>query len=200
MKFSLLSAAGMLVSILVVSQGKENDGKKYISMEEITEQMKKQYEEAMFEKDVGGGLRGLQATCQQWACLEPNDDLIMTFAGRTWGNCNDMNPCLCGLMPLQMAYWCGKKCRPDCGGTCALPENCPNGFAVEPDGSVAQYDYALPPPPWEEWICPLGTACPTAAPTPFPTDMPTPSPTGTTRSSTGGTRAPALSPIWYMGG
>jgi hypothetical protein len=87
MKFSLLSAAGLLVSMLVVSQGQENDRKNYISMEEITEQMKKQYEEAMFEKDVGiGGLRGLQATCQQWACLEPNDDLIMTFAGRTWGS------------------------------------------------------------------------------------------------------------------
>ena len=86
MNLSLLAAAGMLLSMLVVSQGQEEkDGKQYISMEEITEQMKQQYEKSMFEANVGGGLRGLQ-TCQQWACLEPNDDLIMTFAGRTWGS------------------------------------------------------------------------------------------------------------------
>lgn len=88
MRLSLLAAAGVLLSMLVVSQGQEIEaleGEKLISMEEITEQMKKDYDEAMFDKHVGGGLRGLQP-CQQWACLVPNDDLIMTFAGRTWGS------------------------------------------------------------------------------------------------------------------
>lgn len=63
---------------------------------------------------------------------------------------------------------------------------------MEPDGSVAVYNYSLPPPPWDTWICPLGTACPTLPPTSAPTDIPTSSPapssspTDTTRSSGGG--------------
>lgn len=49
-----------------------------------------------------------------------------------------MNPCVCGLHPRRMAFWCPKLCRPSCGGTCATPSSCPNGFNIE-NNQVVSY-------------------------------------------------------------
>ena len=230
-RFSKLASLGVLFSLLDISQSsprsplreaaenaaKMTGEKQYVSMEDITKEMRELYGPELFDGDQAGGLRKLEQ-CQPWTCEKgSNPDLVMTFAGRNWGSCVDIDPCLCGLMPLQMAYWCPKECRIDCGGTCATPEVCPDGYAIE-DGQIVVLEYPLPPPPWDEWICGLGTACPTPMPTPAPSvpalsDATASSPAPSLKTDTKGipgifpptsadTSAPSvnLPPIWYWGG
>lgn len=174
-----------------------------ITMEEITEMMRQEHGDGILQGE--GGLRKLQ--CQPWSCEQgSNPKLVMTFAGRKWGSCVDMDPCLCGLMPLQMAYWCPKECRVDCGGTCATEAACPDGFAIE-NGEPVILEYPLPPPPWEQWPCGLGTACPTPAPTPAPSRELSASPAPSISAEPTMSAAPTemtradedLPPIWNLG-
>jgi len=215
MRLFRLAAIGVLLSMVGLSQAAEvgEEEGQYISMEEITEEMRRKFGDEIFQGDVTSGLRrmGVQQMCRPWSCERgSNPNLVMTFAGRKWGSCVNMDHCLCGLMPLQMAYWCPKECRIDCGGTCATEQECPNGYAIE-NGQVVELEYSLPPPPWDEWICGLGTACPTPQPTPSPSNSPTssaaptispePTPAPTVAPSTAGRDdSPSLSPIWYYSG
>lgn len=81
-----------------------------------------------------GDDRELQEDDTCWHGGQENQNLY--WLGRSWGNCQSLDPCVCGLHPRRMAYWCPELCRPSCGGACATPSTCPDGFNVENDQLV----------------------------------------------------------------
>ena len=169
-KLSLLAALGVLFITIGVSQSssslrgnerQENDEEiKYISIQEITAKMETLFGKEIFEGTVEDGLRKLNACGPQLSCDGGGaSNYVMTFGGRNWGSCQNMDHCLCGLVPMQMAFWCPYQCRPGCGsGACATPQECPNGFNIE-NGAVTPYTGELPPAPYTYWPCNLGPAC-----------------------------------------
>lgn len=163
---------------------------RYVSMEDITAEMELVFGKEALENNGAGLRRKLDGMpCDRGG----GEKDVITFGQEEWGTCYTMNHCLCGLMPMQMAYWCPYRCRVDCaGGSCATPEECPNGFNVDDTGAVVDYVGTLPPPPWQYWPVNMGPACPwyanpaaptatpapvTPAPTPAPTVSPTPAAT-----------------------
>jgi len=178
---------GLVQSSKTSLRGKDTEAPppmEIVTMEEIVAMMEmEEFVEAITE-DEEGGLRKLgDDTC--WHGGQENQNL--SWLGRTWGSCGSMSPCLCGLQPRQMAYWCPDLCRPSCGGSCATPNACPNGFNIE-NGQVVAYtgtiDWVGYPSFWPgNW----GTQCgiyynPGA---PGATPAPTPAPTADVNRGTG---------------
>lgn len=119
------SAAGLSMEMETVT----------ITMEQIDAIIAK--EEFMKEPTYKeGDHHKLQEDDQCWHGGQSNQNL--SWLGRSWGSCQDLDPCVCGLQPRRMAYWCPELCRPSCGGSCATPSDCPNGFNVE-DGQTVPY-------------------------------------------------------------
>ncbi len=123
---------------------KEEAGEiEYITMEDIDAMMELEH----FEEEVmGGGLRKLQIP----ECAHGGQsNQYLTWLGKNWGNCQNLDPCVCGMHPRRLAYWCPQKCLPACGGQCAYTSgvsscsgnscrSCPSGFNLE-NGSLVSY-------------------------------------------------------------
>lgn len=109
MRFSKLAALGVLLSMLGAAA--EESEKKYISMEEITAEMKLKFGEEILEGDEAGGLRKLQ--CQPWSCEHgSNPDLVMTFAGRKWGSkCSSRSSTVLKILCFSCTHHAMSLCR-----------------------------------------------------------------------------------------
>ena len=81
----------------------------------------------------------------------------ITINGRQVGNCETINPCLCGIDPISFAIWCPNQCRPACGGQCAQNRDCPNGFAVDKEGNKIELGDVRQNHPY--WYSNLGPSC-----------------------------------------
>lgn len=104
-------------------------------------------------KKGGGGGGGGELRCVD------GGDYKITIGMIDFGTCDTLHPCLCGISPANLALYCPKQCRPSCGGTCAFKENCPNGFAIKPDGTaVAITD--VPFMGYTFWPSNMGPGCP----------------------------------------
>lgn len=109
----------------------------YITMEDIDAMMALEDFESLMT-DGKGGLRKLSNIndiCKHGG----QSNQVLTWLGRTWGSCQTMNPCMCGMHPIRMAYWCTDLCLPACGGKCATPNNCPAGFNIGSNGQLVDY-------------------------------------------------------------
>lgn len=216
MKLSKLAALGVLSMLVGVSQSINLRGNeeahsetKFISLEEITAKMVAKYGKETLDLPVEDGLRKLQCSGGEISCDGGGTpDYHITFGGRDWGSCQEMDPCLCGIAPMSMAFWCPYQCCPGCGGSCATPQKCPRGFNID-KGVVTPYEGKLPPPPYPYWPCNMGPACewyanpgantqPQGAQTSAPvgpiTVEPTPAPVAADNAGTGSPVAPTPMP------
>lgn len=155
-RLATIAVIGVLfVTVGLVQAEARSEMETVITMEEIGAMMEmEEFVEAITEGS--GLLRELQVDDQCWHGGQSNQNL--SWLGRSWGSCEELDHCVCGLHPRRMAYWCPQLCRPSCGGTCATPDQCPNGFNVE-DGQMVPYSGSPDPDSYPSFCKSIQSRC-----------------------------------------
>ena len=129
----------LFVVIGLVQAGKNMEARREmetVTMEEIDAMMEMEEFVKPITGEDGDLRKRLQVDDQCWHGGQSNQNL--SWLGRSWGSCEELDHCVCGLHPRRMAYWCPELCRPSCGGACATPDQCPDGFNIE-DNQMVPY-------------------------------------------------------------